>query len=182
MQVLKNKEGKNVPDNDLYGLLYLYIRNQLTEFVKRIKNLQLTFRLHNTSAQVLSKEFTSSKPDGVVLLIYILDVKFDRIEVSNIVDKNYLGLEKVLEDWSPRLNRNNPCSTLITTFMNWFTQLDYAEIVDARQRMDLRAKMSAMQYSKYGYPYYADITPAFEKFMSEMVRGIVIQNVTKIER
>ena len=44
---------------------------------------------------------------------------FDRIDTSNIADDNYVGMEKVLKDWGPLLNKNNPNSTLITTLMNW---------------------------------------------------------------
>jgi hypothetical protein len=60
--------------------------------------------------------------------------------------------------------------------MNWYQNLTPEEMLEARQRMDGRAKMQAMKYERYAYPYYADITPAFERFMSEIVSNLVCLN------
>ena len=44
---------------------------------------------------------------------------FDRIDVSNIIDAEYLGISNVLAEFSPLLNKANPCATIIGFSMNW---------------------------------------------------------------
>jgi hypothetical protein len=52
-------------------------------------------------------------------------IHFDRIEVSNILDDNYLGINQVLTDWAPFLAKGRH-STILGYFMNWapISQLD----------------------------------------------------------
>jgi hypothetical protein len=47
------------------------------------------------------------------------NTNFDRIEVSNIIDAEYLGISNVLAEFSPLLNKANPCATIIGFSMNW---------------------------------------------------------------
>lgn len=44
--------------------------------------------------------------------------KFDRIEVSNIIDAEYVGIPGVLETWGPFLKETKH-ATLIGSSMNW---------------------------------------------------------------
>ena len=46
-------------------------------------------------------------------------IRFDRIEVSNIIDTNYVGLNNVLTSWSSLLCDNHTAA-IIGYFMNWF--------------------------------------------------------------
>jgi hypothetical protein len=45
-------------------------------------------------------------------------VRFDRIQVSNILDANYVGIDGVLSDWAPLL-KNNRTAVIVGYFMNW---------------------------------------------------------------
>lgn len=45
-------------------------------------------------------------------------IRFDRIEVSNIMDDNYVGIDGVLTAWAPLLAENR-CATILGYFMNW---------------------------------------------------------------
>ena len=45
-------------------------------------------------------------------------IKFDRIEVSNILDTNYVGLDVVLTLWGPLLHESKGAA-IIGYFMNW---------------------------------------------------------------
>lgn len=47
------------------------------------------------------------------------DTAFDRIDVSNIVDPEYVGIPNILADWAPFLNKNNRCSAILGYSMNW---------------------------------------------------------------
>lgn len=51
-------------------------------------------------------------------------VKFDRIDVGNMSDENYIGINRILADWVPLLNRENKNSTLITLFTTWLSEYD----------------------------------------------------------
>jgi hypothetical protein len=46
-------------------------------------------------------------------------IRFDRIEVSNILDTNYVGINDVLFNWSPLMAESNT-SVIVGYFMNWF--------------------------------------------------------------
>jgi hypothetical protein len=54
------------------------------------------------------------------------DTKFDRIDVSNISDENYLGLNKCLKLSAPLLKTSS--SKLMTTFMNWVCGTEFAPV------------------------------------------------------
>jgi len=45
-------------------------------------------------------------------------IRFDRIEVSNILDMNYVGINDVLLNWSPLMAESNT-SVIVGYFMNW---------------------------------------------------------------
>jgi len=47
-------------------------------------------------------------------------IKFDRIEVSNILDPNYVGLRDVLTLWGPLLVESRSAA-IVGYFMNWPT-------------------------------------------------------------
>jgi hypothetical protein len=47
-------------------------------------------------------------------------VRFDRIQVSNILDANYIGIEGVLSEWAPFL-KNSRTAVIVGYFMNWIT-------------------------------------------------------------
>jgi len=44
---------------------------------------------------------------------------FDRIDVSNIIDSEYVGISNVLADWTPLLSKTNRCATILGYSMNW---------------------------------------------------------------
>ena len=45
--------------------------------------------------------------------------QFDRVEVNNIVDREYVGFGPLLEDWGTKLNSYNPHATLFGYSLNW---------------------------------------------------------------
>jgi hypothetical protein len=45
-------------------------------------------------------------------------IKFDRIDVSNILDANYVGIRDVLTLWGPLL-RESRSAAIVGYFMNW---------------------------------------------------------------
>ncbi|KAI0531843.1 hypothetical protein GGR58DRAFT_518185 [Xylaria digitata] len=91
---------------DAYGQLHHYLKRLFTNFHCYLHSKPVSFELHHVYAQVLDKTLSGRE--------------FDRIEVSNICDSNYLGIDTTLKTFglllrSPSANRH---ATLITTFLN----------------------------------------------------------------
>jgi len=82
----------DVPVNDLYGRLFFYIVDKMTNFVSIIKSKRIFFHFSCKNAIDLLEEFKHN------------NVTFDRIDVSNISDENYIGIRKCLELSRPLLN------------------------------------------------------------------------------
>ncbi|KAF7905570.1 uncharacterized protein EAF01_006091 [Botrytis porri] len=97
--------------DDIYGSLYFYLQDQLQGFCKRIENLKIRFQLFELDAVDLP---------GILKERGIAKDYFDRIEVSNIGDRGYIGPRKLLMTFAPYLKRKsqNPHATLLALFLN----------------------------------------------------------------
>jgi hypothetical protein len=60
--------------------------------------------------------------------------RFDRIEVSNILDPNYLGLKATLGSWAPLLSQQK-YAAVVGYFMNWFVVQKDGRVAGARQQV-----------------------------------------------
>jgi len=100
---------------DIYGCLYFHISDQLQALVTRIKELPITFHLSLNSAQELVDGLRQGKLSKNGLTP---DIKFDRIDVSNILDDNYVGIEPLLTKWKPFL-ADTKHAAIVGYFMNW---------------------------------------------------------------
>ncbi|KAK0475690.1 hypothetical protein EDD18DRAFT_1265999, partial [Armillaria luteobubalina] len=96
-------------EEDLIGCLFFYVKDQLVEFSKRLRRFKVQIYASDKDARQLPKTLKSHPA---------FPQSFDRIEVSNITDKNYVGMS-VLSDWGPLLNKTNPHAAIIGLFMNW---------------------------------------------------------------
>ena len=109
--VQSSGSNHSIPKEDWYGRLYFYIRDKLEHFCQRIACGKM-FRLHFYCMNAIDVPFYVNK--GVE------KVTFDRVEVANIVDMPYLGLDQTLQTLGPllRMTAENPHATLIALFMN----------------------------------------------------------------
>ncbi|KAL2815217.1 hypothetical protein BDW59DRAFT_166890 [Aspergillus cavernicola] len=91
---------------DIYGKLFRHIRGTLRAFHTRLRKSEFSFDLYHCDATALADRLP---PDP-----------FDRIEVSNIADNNWLGIKETLGITLPLLRTpaQNPHATLITLFMS----------------------------------------------------------------
>ena len=83
---------------------------------QRFRKFKLSFSLFASDARHLPKGIH----EGLLSEYGVpRSVRFDRIEVSNILDANYVGIKDVLLNWSPLLAKT---TTAVITgyFMNWF--------------------------------------------------------------
>jgi len=109
---------------DIYGCLYFYLSEQLRTFAERLGTFRINFQLFCKDASVLSREIQS----GALAQHGVPSTRrFDRIEVSNILDAEYVGIPKVLSDWGPLLSENEH-ATIVGYFMNWPARQEGADI------------------------------------------------------
>ncbi|KAI0028620.1 hypothetical protein K488DRAFT_89555 [Vararia minispora EC-137] len=90
---------------DLYGCLYFYLTEELVKFATRLTRIKLDIAVHNEDAIQLA----ASLPPGA---------RFDRVDVSNIMDRSYVGIKPLVHAWGPRLS-DSPHAALLGYFMNW---------------------------------------------------------------
>ena len=106
-----------IPKEDCHGRLYFYIRDKLEHFCQKIASGKMfRLRLYCINATDIPFYLNQSAEK----------MAFDRVEVANIVDMPYLGLDKTLRTFGPLLRKaaENPHATLIALFMN---AIHYAE-------------------------------------------------------
>ena len=101
---------------DLYGCLYFYLSKELRSFSDRLKTFQVSIRIFDRDASQLVEDVRSGTLEQYGLPN---TTQFDRIEVSNILDTEYVGIPDVLADWAPFLSRTNRHATLLGYSMNW---------------------------------------------------------------
>ena len=106
----ESRKHHTIPDHDRYGQLYFSLLQLFKEFCTRVATHQVRFRMHDVNAAELptlvDKETTRSG--------------FDRIEVSNIADQFYLGVQRTLELFASLLKNpdRNSYAVLVCLFMN----------------------------------------------------------------
>ncbi|KAM0347291.1 hypothetical protein ACHAPU_004810 [Fusarium lateritium] len=101
---------------DIYGKLFYYLRTILRAFLDQMYDLKVDFRLLQVDAR--------RTPN------YLEEKTFDRVEVSNISDSNYLAIENTLVMMMPLLRpiSQNRHATIITLFQTAVDQLLTLEI------------------------------------------------------
>jgi hypothetical protein len=83
---------------------------------QRFRKFKMSFSLFASDARQLPKGIQ----EGLISSYGVpRSVRFDRIEVSNILDANYVGLKDVLLNWSPLLAESTTAA-ITGYFMNWF--------------------------------------------------------------
>ncbi|KAI0315993.1 hypothetical protein OF83DRAFT_1245784 [Amylostereum chailletii] len=119
--VIRSGNAHGARAEDLYGCLYFHVSDELREFGARLARFRLAFTLFSMDALALPPLLRSS-PGGTVggatPLARPSDLRFDRVDVSNILDVEYAGIGGVLEAWAPML-KPTPRATLLGYFMNW---------------------------------------------------------------
>jgi hypothetical protein len=113
--VIKGGRAHGAQPEDIYGCLYFYLSDQLRLFAERIQRFPISFKVLCFDASILSRTILDNE-----LISYGIpaSIRFDRIEVSNIMDDNYVGIDGVLTAWAPLLAENR-CATILGYFMNW---------------------------------------------------------------
>jgi len=115
--VVQVGRAHGVHPEDIYGCLYFFLSEQLRMCAQRICNIKMSFSLFGSDARLLPKGIREGLISGCGIPP---SIRFDRIEVSNILDANYVGINDVLLNWSALMAESNT-SVIVGYFMNWFT-------------------------------------------------------------
>jgi hypothetical protein len=112
--VLQTGQRHGVLRGDLYGCLYFYLQEQLHAFAERLSFFNATFYVFCMDTRQLAQEVR----DGTLAHLVPPTATFDRIEVSNIFDTEYVGIPGVIESWGPFLKTSTDAA-IVGSFMNW---------------------------------------------------------------
>jgi hypothetical protein len=98
-----------VPSNDRYGQLFLVLHEQLEIFRNECRKRGISYVATCVDVRDLQTALIEYKRG---------DARFDRIEVSNIVDGGYVGVEGTLAAVGPFLREDNAYAAVVSLFMN----------------------------------------------------------------
>ncbi|KAF9236097.1 hypothetical protein BU15DRAFT_50530, partial [Melanogaster broomeanus] len=134
---------------DIYGCLYFMLSDELRTFARRIRALPISFHIFSTDARYLSLAITEGE-----LTAYGIPptVRFDRVETSNILDPNYVGVQDVLEAWG-RLLAPGDHATIVGYFLNWFAFQEGATVHDAGEGVCARITKQLVQAGRRKLPF-----------------------------
>jgi hypothetical protein len=114
-EIIKAGKTHGAQPEDIYGCLYFFLSDELRSFFRRLRQFHIAFHLTDVDASDLSHAIR----DGLLVKQGIPpSIRFDRIEVSNILDDNYIGVRDVLTNWAPLLSESESAS-IVGYFMNW---------------------------------------------------------------
>ncbi|TFK23219.1 hypothetical protein FA15DRAFT_670717 [Coprinopsis marcescibilis] len=105
---------------DIFGCLFFHIKQELREFIIRMKNFHVNIHHTQYDSRLLSKGIS------VGVLPSFVNASFDRIDLGGMADSGgstgggrATSLEDCLRDWVPLINRENPRSCLMMSFSKW---------------------------------------------------------------
>jgi hypothetical protein len=142
--VMASSEKLGLPKNDIFGALYFHLIPQFEQFSRRLQKDELNLTLLSVDARKLESALVGSVSKHHIKA-------FDRIDVSNIVDRCYVGIHDTLDLLGRLLKTRaeNPHAALITLFMNYHEEQGFKVPPDS-QAMDREVKeiMKLMSVSK----------------------------------
>ncbi|KAI0314329.1 hypothetical protein OF83DRAFT_1041415, partial [Amylostereum chailletii] len=115
LSVMAEGRARGIHRADIHGCLYAYVYRQLHDFAARLARFRISFKLFNTDALALAAQLRSARlaPYGLAPAH-----RFARVDVSNIFDIEYVGLERVVAEWGPLLAHTRH-ATLVGYLLNW---------------------------------------------------------------
>ncbi|PBK65733.1 hypothetical protein ARMSODRAFT_1022167 [Armillaria solidipes] len=180
-EVVKAGKEHGTTADDLMGGMFFYVKDQLVEFSKRLRRFKIHIYSYDKDAKdlptVLRSDMSSPKT-------------FDRIETSNITDKNYVGLS-ILSHWGPLLNGANPHAAIIGLFMNWTNWKKAGEATSSMATMHRAMKEMAsckftdlrrvsghsLHNAMNGLDAFHDTSIAFQEYLNEEKADMIARKV-----
>ena len=146
----RGNEG-GFPANDLYGALACHVEKILRDFCQQVTKVDLSIQLYQLDARELAK--------------FLDDFDFDRVDVSNMTDRGWLGVETVLESFGPLLKRknDNPHATITGLFLNAVPEVQEMQPIIGPGFKSTMAKVE--EYLPMGPPL-SEFDPVFLRFLA----------------
>lgn len=117
-EIIDAGKAHGAQGEDIYGCLYFFLTDQLRKFTRRLSEFPISFKLFNFEACQLAELIQNN---ALAEAGTPSTIRFDRIEVSNIVDANYVGVHRVISSWAPLLAQNTT-AIILGYFMNWIAK------------------------------------------------------------
>ncbi|TEB33080.1 hypothetical protein FA13DRAFT_1754203 [Coprinellus micaceus] len=99
------------PAGDIFGSLFFHIKQELKEFITRIKDFDINIHHTQYDPRLLSKGVT------IGVLPSFTNAMFDRIDIGDMGDK--FGVAECIEDWGALLDKRNPHSCILAHSVSW---------------------------------------------------------------
>ncbi|KAF1362388.1 hypothetical protein EJ07DRAFT_174795 [Lizonia empirigonia] len=98
---------------DAFGAVFALLRDLLLKFCERVTKFKISFDLYCVNAMEIAS--------------HVGAMRFDRIEISNICDRFYVGPQLSLKVFSPLLKDKaaNPKATLLMLFLNAVKEIEF---------------------------------------------------------
>ena len=145
-EVIKSGKKHGATREDLYGCLYFHVSDQLRSFADRLSRFNISIKVFCVDTIDLSN---SIKRGHLVDFGVPSTILFDRIDVSNVVDAEYLGVSRVVDAWGGFLKRRTD-ATMVGYFMNWPARQEGAEPGSPHSR-DIVEKLIAEERVMFYY-------------------------------
>ncbi|KIJ15964.1 hypothetical protein PAXINDRAFT_176417 [Paxillus involutus ATCC 200175] len=190
-KIFESGRAHGAQPEDVYGCLYFFLSDQLRTFARRIREHRISFYVFNSEACALAEDIIQ----GTYMAYGIPPtLRFDRIDVSNIMDPNYVGTRPVLDVWGPLLAKSDNAA-LTGYFMNWMAYAEKGCAVDAgvavtRKIMEEMVKKNRVQryldpnttaaIAMSNFDTFYDNSKAFSRFLKD--RGLeIVERETKLK-
>lgn len=147
--VLESGKRHNIDPADIYGCLFVHVRDQLAHFARRVERSRI--EIHVTGIDMQDLAATIQRGDYAPKFTAGC---FDRVETSNVAD--YIGLKSILSSWGPLLRRENKHAAIFAYSMNWHATLDnpMKYLMDTSERMKRQNRVADMMVSGIHWDLY----------------------------
>ncbi|KAL1706754.1 hypothetical protein EV121DRAFT_168650, partial [Schizophyllum commune] len=110
--VIESGKRHNLDPTDIYGCLFIHVRDQLAQFARRVEQSRIEIHVSGIDMQDLAALIQHCG-----LAPAFTAGCFDRVETSNVAD--YIGLKNLMSNWGPLLRRENKHAAIFAYSMNW---------------------------------------------------------------
>ncbi|GJE90137.1 zf-MYND and DUF4470 domain-containing protein [Phanerochaete sordida] len=114
-EVVASGKAHGATREDLYGCLYYHVISQLETLAERLTHMRINIKITDKHAVDLA---TSLRRGDLVSIGLPASTRFDRLDVSNLVDQDYIGITRIFEAWSGFLKLGGGAA-IVGHFMNW---------------------------------------------------------------
>lgn len=113
-EIIKSGQAYGAQPEDICGCLYFFLSDQLRTFAKRIRELDVTFRVFNTAAHTLAGDISGGQYTRYGLTP---SVRFDRIDLAHTLADSG-DMRDVLKSWTPLLAPGDT-TAIVGVFSDW---------------------------------------------------------------